>query len=79
VDFASSSRRFGKVRKTKMSKTVLEGLRFVVQNMRLQEGQMAKVQADIVAQAIVEIETLDKHIERLEQPEFVDTFEAFGN
>ena len=62
-----------------MSKTVLEGLRFVLQNMRLQEGQMAKVQADIVAQAIVEIETLDKHIEQMESKEFVDAFEAFGN
>lgn len=41
-----------------MSKTVLDGLRYVLQNMRLQEGQMAKVQADIVAQAIIEIETL---------------------
>ena len=49
----------------KMSKTVLDDLRYVLQNMRLQEGQMAKVQADIVAQAIVEIETLDKHIEEM--------------
>ena len=48
-----------------MSKTVLDGLRYVLQNMRLQEGQMAKVQADIVAQAMVEIETLDKHIDEL--------------
>ena len=49
-----------------MSKTVLEGLRFVLQNMRLQEGQMAKVQADIVAQAIVELEMVDKKVEELE-------------
>jgi hypothetical protein len=49
-----------------MSKTVLDGLRFVLQNMRLQQGDMAKIQADIVYQAIVEIETLDQHIEKLE-------------
>lgn len=49
-----------------MSKTVLDGLRYVLQNMRLQEGQMAKVQADIVAQAIVELEMAQNHIEKLE-------------
>ena len=62
-----------------MSRAVLDGLRYVLQNMRLQPGDMAKVQADIVAQAIVEIETLDKHIEHMESKEFVDAFEAFGN
>lgn len=49
-----------------MSKTVLDGLRYVLQNMRLQEGQMAKVQADIVAQAIVELEIAHNHIKKLE-------------
>lgn len=49
-----------------MSKTVLDGLRYVLQNMRLQEGQMAKVQADIVAQAIVELEMANNHIKKLE-------------
>ena len=49
-----------------MSRTVLDGLRFVLQNMRLQQGDMAKIQADIVAQAIIEIEALDQHVEKLE-------------
>lgn len=50
-----------------MSKPVLDGLRFVLQNMRLQPGEIAKVQADIVSQAIVEIEALDRHIDKLEE------------
>jgi hypothetical protein len=49
-----------------MSKTVIDGLRFVLQNMRLQTGDMAKVQADIVAQAIIELEMAHEHIEKLE-------------
>lgn len=49
-----------------MSKTVLDGLRFVLQNMRLQPGDMAKVQADIVAQAIIELEMLETKLEQLE-------------
>ena len=49
-----------------MSKTVIDGLKFVLQNMRLQPGEIAKVQADIVQQAIIEIESLDQHIEKLE-------------
>lgn len=49
-----------------MSKTVLDGLRFVLQNMRLQPGDIAKVQADIVAQAIIEIEILECQIAELE-------------
>jgi hypothetical protein len=67
------SQAFKNLKGNAMSKTVLDGLRFVLQNMRLQEGQMAKVQADIVAQAIIEIETLDQHIEKLETRELVET------
>ncbi|MFY8201185.1 MAG: hypothetical protein ACOVLE_10965 [Pirellula staleyi] len=49
-----------------MNKTLIDSLRYVLQNMRLQQGDMAKVQADIVASAIVEIETLNCRIEELE-------------
>ena len=42
-----------------MNQTLIDNLRYVLQNMRLQKGEMAKVQADIVAQSIEEIKTLD--------------------
>ncbi len=49
-----------------MSKTIIDGLRFVLQNMRLQSGEMAKVQADIVEQAIVEMELVERKLNELE-------------
>ena len=42
-----------------MNQTLIDNLRYVLQNMRLQKGEMAKVQADIVSQSIEEIKTLD--------------------
>ncbi len=48
-----------------MNETLIDSLRYVLQNMRLQQGDMAKVQADIVASAIAEIETLNCRIENL--------------
>lgn len=48
-----------------MSRMVIDNLRYVLQNMRLQHGEIAKVQADMVAQAIIEIETLNCRIEEL--------------
>ena len=45
-----------------MNQTLIDNLRYVLQNMRLQKGKMAKVQADIVAQAISEIELMSCRI-----------------
>ena len=49
-----------------MNQTLIDNLRYVLQNMRLQKGDMAKVQADTVAQAIIEIELMGGHIEELQ-------------
>lgn len=45
---------------------IIDNLRYVLQNMRLQTGDMAKVQADIVAQAIIEIGLMQSKIEELQ-------------
>ena len=50
----------------KVNQTLIDNLRFVLQNMRLQPGDMAKVQADIVAQAIGEILSMGCRIEELQ-------------
>ena len=49
-----------------MNQTLIDNLRYVLQNMRIQPGDMAKVQADIVAQAIGEIESMGCRIEELQ-------------
>ncbi len=49
-----------------MNQTLIDNLRYVLQNMRLQPGDMAKVQADIVAQAIIEIDLMGCRIEELQ-------------
>ena len=49
----------------KVNQKLIDNLRYVLQNMRTQPGDMAKVQADIVAQAITEIENQQSHIKRL--------------
>ena len=49
-----------------MNQTLIDNLRYVLQNMRLQPGDMAKVQADIVAQAIIEIGLMQSKIEELQ-------------
>ena len=49
-----------------MNQTLIDNLRYVLQNMRLQSGDMAKVQADIVAQAIIEIGLMQNKIEELQ-------------
>ena len=49
-----------------MNQTLIDNLRYVLQNMRLQPGDMAKVQADIVAQAISEIGLMQSKIEELQ-------------
>ena len=49
-----------------MNNTLIDNLRYVLQNMRLQKGDMAKVQADIVAQAISEIDIMGCRIEELQ-------------
>lgn len=49
-----------------MNNTLIDNLRYVLQNMRLQKGDMAKVQADIVAQAISEIGLMQSKIEELQ-------------
>jgi len=48
-----------------MSEIVIDGLRLVLQNLRLQDGAMAKVQADYVANAIKEIERLNAKVEEM--------------
>lgn len=50
-----------------MNQTLIDNLRYVLQNMRLQHGDMAKVQADIVAQAIIEIGLMQSKITDLER------------
>ena len=50
-----------------MNQTLIDNLRYVLQNMRLQKGEIAKVQADIVAQAISEIELMSCRIKDLEE------------
>jgi hypothetical protein len=49
-----------------VNQTLIDNLRYVLQNMRLQPGDMAKVQADIVAQAIIEIDLMGCRIEELQ-------------
>ena len=49
-----------------MNETLIDNLRYVLQNMRLQKGDMAKIQADIVAQAISEIDLMGCRIEELQ-------------
>lgn len=49
-----------------MNQTLIDNLRYVLQNMRLQPGEIAKVQADIVAQAIIEIGLMQCKIEELQ-------------
>ena len=49
-----------------MNQTLIDNLRYVLQNMRLQKGDMAKVQADIVAQAISEIELIGCRIKYMQ-------------
>ena len=46
-----------------MNDTLIDNLRYVLQNMRLKKGDMAKVQSDIVAQAISEIMRLNAKID----------------
>ena len=50
-----------------MNQTLIDNLRYVLQNMRLQKGDLAKVQADIVAQAIIEIDLMGCRIADLER------------
>lgn len=50
-----------------MNQTLIDNLRYVLQNMRLQPGELAKVQADIVAQAIIEIGLMQSKIEELQK------------
>ena len=49
-----------------MNQTLIDNLRYVLQNMQLQPGDTAKVQADIVAQAIIEIGLMQTKIEKLQ-------------
>ena len=49
-----------------MNQTLIDNLRYVLQNMRLQTGDMAKVQADIVASAMLELVCMDAKIEELQ-------------
>lgn len=49
-----------------MNQTLQGNLRYVLQNMRLQPGELAKVQADIVAQAMIEIGLMQSKIEELQ-------------
>ena len=50
-----------------MNQTLIDDLRYVLQIMRLQTGDLAKVQADIVAQAIIELGLMSCNIEELER------------
>ena len=50
-----------------MNQTLIDNLRYVLQNMRLQKGEIAKVQADIVAQAMVELGAMGRKIADLER------------
>ena len=50
-----------------MNETLIDDLRYVLQIMRLQTGDLAKVQADIVAQAIIELGLMSCKIEELER------------
>jgi len=49
-----------------VNQTLIDNLRYVLQNMRLQPGDMAKVQADIVAGAMLELVCMDAKIEELQ-------------
>ena len=48
-----------------MSDMTIDGLNVVLQNLRLQDGAMAKVQADYVENAIKEIERLNAKVDEM--------------